>query len=58
MAVDGRRCDFFIAINDMNKQKWIALMSLFIDSLGFIIIIPVLPNLLDFYQTNYFMMSL
>lgn len=41
----------------MKKGKWIALMSLFIDSLGFIIIIPVLPNLLGFYHTNYVMLS-
>lgn len=40
------------------KSKRIALMSLFIDTLGFIIIIPVLPNLLTFYHTDYFMMAL
>lgn len=33
-------------------------MSLFIDSLGVIIIIPVLPNLLGFYHTDYVMMAL
>jgi len=32
-------------------------MSLFIDALGMIIIIPVLPNLLNFYHTNYIMMA-
>jgi len=41
----------------MKKTKRIALMSLFIDALGMIIIIPVLPNLLNFYHTNYIMMA-
>ena len=42
----------------MRRQKRIALMSLFIDTVWFIIIIPVLPNLLNFYHTTYFMMAL
>jgi len=42
----------------MKKIKWIALFTLFLDTLGLTIIIPVLPNLVTYYHTSYFMISL
>ena len=42
----------------MKKIKRIALFTLFLDTLGLTIIIPVLPNLVWYYHTSYFMISL
>ncbi len=42
----------------MNKIKRIVIFTLFMDILWLTIIIPAFPNLVDFYQTDYFMISL
>ncbi|MEI8008284.1 MAG: hypothetical protein WCI00_02315 [bacterium] len=42
----------------MKKIKRIALFTLFLDTLGLTIIIPVLPDLVGYYHTSYFMISL
>ncbi len=42
----------------MSKIKLTVILSLFIDILGFTIIIPALPNLVTYYDTTYFIISL
>ena len=48
----------FFALSIMKKIKRIALFTLFLDTLGLTIIIPVLPDLVGYYHTSYFMISL
>jgi len=42
----------------MKRIKRIALFTLFLDTLGLTVIIPALPNLVNYYHTSYFMISL
>jgi len=42
----------------MKRIKRIALFTLFLDTLGLTVIIPALPNLVGYYHTSYFMISL
>ncbi len=42
----------------MSKIKLTVILSLFIDILGLTIIIPALPNLVTYYNTTYFVISL
>ncbi|MEI7919570.1 MAG: hypothetical protein WCH65_05215 [bacterium] len=42
----------------MKKIKRIVIFTLFMDILGLTIMIPAYPNLVEYYHTNYFMISL
>jgi len=42
----------------MKKIKWIVIFTLFLDMLGMTIMIPAFPNLVTYYHTSYFMISL
>lgn len=42
----------------MKKIKWIVIFTLFLDMVGMTIMIPAFPNLVEYYHTSYFMISL
>ncbi|MFZ2718540.1 MAG: MFS transporter, partial [Candidatus Absconditicoccaceae bacterium] len=42
----------------MSKIKLTVILSLFIDILGFTIVIPALPDMVKYYNTSYFMISI
>ncbi|MEI8092271.1 MAG: MFS transporter [bacterium] len=42
----------------MKRIKWIVIFTLFLDMMGMTIMIPSFPNLVNYYHTSYFMISL
>lgn len=42
----------------MKRIKWIVIFTLFLDMMGLTIMIPAFPNLVNYYHTSYFMISL
>jgi len=49
---------FNVSIHFMSKIKLTVILSLFIDILWFTIIIPALPDMVKYYNTSYFMISI